>query len=520
LDKIKIILIGLDGCDFKVLKPLIEKGYLPTFSELLENGCHGTLISTLPPNTLSAWTSIFTGVNPGKHGITDLVIKENGQYKIANSSYRMVDSLWVILSRHNVEQIIINEPVTFPPEKIKGIMLTGFSTPPRERNFAYPSSIIDEIEKVSNGYETDLPPEFEIIITENKNKGFKLISKFAEKIIKTTKYLSKNYDWQLLATIITSTDRLQHYYFNNFEYISSHYKLLDNFLNEIINHETEANILIVSDHGFGPLEKCFYINTWLRDQGLLSKNQNLLHVSDKVIGITYSRLASILMKLKLYNFLAKITPTSVKHSIGEAINNYSTAIDFINSKVFYPFPFLSVSGGLFINDPNLNKNASALVKALLSITFNGENPIEHAYLRKEVLWGSYAYRGADIYLMPKYGYEISPRLVPSYLSPPSKFGIIRSGTHRPEGIFIAYGPDISRGIKLKEPLFTWDIAPLILHMLSQPIPSYMDGCVRKEIFREGSKPAISSIRYEQRTGQEWVKVRLRKLRKELLRNGS
>jgi predicted AlkP superfamily phosphohydrolase/phosphomutase len=515
LSKRKIILIGLDGCDFRILKPLIENGYLPTFSELLENGCHGTLISTLPPNTLPAWTSIFTGVNPGKHGITDFIIKENEQYKTASSYYRMVDSLWVILSRHNVEQIIINEPVTFPPEKIKGIMLTGFSTPLwGRRDFAYPASIIDEIEKVSNGYETDLPFEFEKIITENRNKGFQLISEFAEKIIKTTKYLSKNYDWQLLVSIITSTDRLQHFYFNDFEYISSHYKLLDNFLSEMINHETEANILIVSDHGFGPLRKCFYINTWLKDQGLVSENRNLLNAILFRFRMTHLRLVSMLMKLKLYNFIAKITPISVKRSI--PMDSYSTPIDFINSKVLCPV----LNGGLFINNSHLNKNISTLVKALLSITFNGENPIEHVYFRKEVLWGPYAHRGADIYLVSKHGYEISPRLVPSYLSPPLKFGDMRSGTHRPEGIFIAYGPDISRGIKLKEPLFTWDIAPLILHMLSRPIPSYMDGRVRKEIFREGSKPAISSIRYEHRTEREWVKTRLKKLRKELFRNGS
>ncbi|MCC6019139.1 MAG: alkaline phosphatase family protein [Candidatus Verstraetearchaeota archaeon] len=512
MGKEKIILIGLDGCDFRILKPLIEKGYLPTFSELLKNGCHGTLISTLPPNTLPAWTSIFTGVNPGKHGITDFIIKENGQYNIANTRYRMVDSLWTILSRRNVEQIIINEPVTFPPEKIKGIMLTGFLTPLQERrkNFAYPSSVMDEIEKVSNGYKTELPFGFEEIIAKSKDKGFQLISEVAENIIRTTKYLSKNYDWQLLATIITSTDRLQHFYFNDFEYISSHYKLLDNFLNEVISHEAEANILIVSDHGFGPLEKCFYINTWLKDQGLASENRNLLNVTLSKFGITYPKLVSMLMKMKLYNFLAKITPISVKRSI--PTDSYSATIDFINSKIIYP----SINGGLFINNPNINKDVSTLVKALLSITFNGENPIKHIYFRKEVLWGPYAYRGADIYLVPKYGYEISPRLVPLYLSPPLKFGDIRSGTHRPEGIFIAYGPDISRNIQLKEPLFTWDVAPLILHMLGLPIPSYMDGCVRKEIFREGSEPAVNFVKYEYGIGREWVKSRLNKLRKKVV----
>ncbi|MEM2146527.1 MAG: alkaline phosphatase family protein [Candidatus Jordarchaeaceae archaeon] len=514
MDRTKTILIGLDGCDFRILKPLIKNGYLPTFSELLENGCHGTLISTFPPNTLPAWTSIFTGVNPGKHGITDFVIKENGQYKIANSHYRMVNSLWAILSKHNVEQIIINEPVTFPPEKIKGIMLTGFSTPPQNRNFVHPISIMDEVDKVSHGYQPDLPFGFEKLIVEDKNRGFQLISEFAEKIIQTTKYLSRNYDWQLLVSIITSTDRLQHFYLNDSERISSHYKLLDSFLSQIINYDNQTNIIIVSDHGFGPLKKCFYINTWLKEQDLVVENQNFISAILSNFGITYSKLVSTLVKLKLYSFLAKIVPTFVKRSI--PMDSYSVPLHFTKSKVIFP----STNSGLFINSRDLNKNALTLVKALSSITFNGENPIKHIYLRKEVLWGPYAHRGADIYLMPKYGYEVSPRLVPSYLSSPSKFGNIRSGTHRPEGIFIAYGPDISRGVKLKEPLFTWDIAPLILHILNLPIPNYMDGCVRKEVFKEGSEPAVSSIKYEYRTERERVETRLKKLRKELFKNGS
>jgi predicted AlkP superfamily pyrophosphatase or phosphodiesterase len=93
LERTRIILVGLDGCDFRILQPLLEDGHLPTFSELIENGCNGALISTLSSNTLPAWTSIFTGVNPGKHGITGTVIKEGNDFKIANSSQKILGNL-------------------------------------------------------------------------------------------------------------------------------------------------------------------------------------------------------------------------------------------------------------------------------------------------------------------------------------------------------------------------------------------------------------------------------------------
>jgi hypothetical protein len=53
-------------------------------------------------------------------------------------------------------------------------------------------------------------------------------------------------------------------------------------------------------------------------------------------------------------------------------------------------------------------------------------------------------------------------------------------------------------------------------MLGLPIPSYMDGCVRKEIFREGSEPAVNFVKYEYGIGREWVKSRLNKLRKKVV----
>ena len=492
MDKTKVILIGLDGCNFRILGPLIEDGFLPTFSDLLKNGCRGTLISTLPPNTLPAWTSIFTGVNPGKHGITDFNIRERGELKAANNSYRMVDTIWAILNRSGLRQIIVNEPVTYPPEKIDGVMLTGFSTPFQNRNFAYPSAIKDEIDKVCHGYETDLPFGYEKTIATDKTKGFEIINEFAKKIYKATKYLGTNYDWDLLSVIFTSTDRLQHFYFSDSQYIRAHYQLLDGFIKKIINLEPDANTIIVSDHGFGPLKKCFYINTWLKDLHLAVAfhNKGVLNAFLSRVGLTYKKLVSTLISIKLYKPFAKIMPMSIKLNIPQS--TMDDDIDFGKSAVFSP----DTNSGLFINTSVKNPHASILRERLSSLLIDGERPIERLYMREEVVWGPYADRAADIFLVPKYGYEISQRLVPSYLSTPLTFGDIRTGTHRPKGLFLAYGPDISKEMRLKKPLFTWDITPTILHMFNLPIPNYMDGNVLKGVFKKGSCPAQKPIRYQ------------------------
>ncbi|HET7483481.1 MAG TPA: alkaline phosphatase family protein, partial [Actinomycetota bacterium] len=65
----KVLMLGLDGVTFRILDPAFEAGHMPRLRALLERGVSGILTSTVPPYTPPGWTSIFTGVNPGKHGI-------------------------------------------------------------------------------------------------------------------------------------------------------------------------------------------------------------------------------------------------------------------------------------------------------------------------------------------------------------------------------------------------------------------------------------------------------------------
>src|SRR3990172_11273772 len=76
----KVVLIGLDGGTYRVLNPLMEEGRLPNIARLLKNGSHGTLLSTIPPVTAPAWTSLLTGKNPGKHGIFNFLRMVTREY--------------------------------------------------------------------------------------------------------------------------------------------------------------------------------------------------------------------------------------------------------------------------------------------------------------------------------------------------------------------------------------------------------------------------------------------------------
>ncbi|MGH2361070.1 MAG: alkaline phosphatase family protein, partial [bacterium] len=67
----QLLIIGIDGATFDLMSPWMKAGKLPSLRRVMEEGAHGELISTTPPNSAAAWTSFMTGKNPGKHGVFD-----------------------------------------------------------------------------------------------------------------------------------------------------------------------------------------------------------------------------------------------------------------------------------------------------------------------------------------------------------------------------------------------------------------------------------------------------------------
>lgn len=81
MDK-QLMVIGLDGATFEVVKPLLKEGRLPTFAKLLNEGVQGELMSTIQPSSEQAWASFLTGKNQGKHGVFDICKQRENSYDI------------------------------------------------------------------------------------------------------------------------------------------------------------------------------------------------------------------------------------------------------------------------------------------------------------------------------------------------------------------------------------------------------------------------------------------------------
>ncbi len=135
----KVLVLGIDALDAELMEKMMDEGKLPNFSKLKDAGGYARLLSTIPPETPVAWSAAATGTNPGGYGIYDFVGRDAKTYLpklnlaqlksgITGPSY--VSSMkgtpfWKITSDNGIQTTVIRWPVTFPPDKVKGNMLSG-----------------------------------------------------------------------------------------------------------------------------------------------------------------------------------------------------------------------------------------------------------------------------------------------------------------------------------------------------------------------------------------------------------
>ena len=124
-------MLGLDGASFSVLRPLAEAGRLPNLARLMAAGAHAPLASTTPAMTFPAWTSFWTGLGPGRHGLFDFTQRVPGAYalRFANAADRDGISLARRVCDAGGSVLVLGLPATFPPEPVRGLLVAGWDAP-------------------------------------------------------------------------------------------------------------------------------------------------------------------------------------------------------------------------------------------------------------------------------------------------------------------------------------------------------------------------------------------------------
>src|SRR5947209_6438051 len=155
----RTVIFGVDGLSFRVLHPLIKRGELPNFARLQREGEEAEFISAVPAVTPPAWMSLTTGLKPAKHGVYDFWEFDTNSPTLKSRAVthrKGGKAIWNILSEYGKRVIVMNVPLTYPPEPVNGVMVSGLMTPSTSSPFTFPQVLKDELNKVFPGYLLDL----------------------------------------------------------------------------------------------------------------------------------------------------------------------------------------------------------------------------------------------------------------------------------------------------------------------------------------------------------------------------
>jgi len=542
MEKPRIFIFGLDSATWDLILPWIAQSRLPNLAQLIEQGVSGTLASAIPPLTPPAWTSFMTGKNPGKHGIFHFLEPQPGSYamRYSNAGSRRSQTIWHLLSKAGSSVGAINVPFTYPPEQVNGFQISGMDTPSEKSAFVYPPSLRTELERALGPLSLELRYLGAMNTDEKHQRALDEMELLDRQWTNVGRYLLEKHPADLMMLTYMSIDTVQHHFWHYMDpehfmhdpagaqkfgnAILSVYQRLDQAVGEFLSSlPADTVVLVVSDHGGGPVsDRVVYLNRYLAQLGLLkyreSQQSGLQGLKQKLIRNAYELLRSSLssrQKKALANLLPKL-----REGFERAYTSYEN-IDWSATKAYCsevlaspPSIWINLKGSKpagIVEQSEYEPLLKLITEKLLELKDprTGENVIPRIYRRDEVFRGPYAGEAPDLILdwWSKNAFSSSPSFPEEGHKPPL---MVRerqpmkepewAGTHRLEGILIAKGGPIKKGAKL-DGARLMDLAPTLLYLLGQKVPSDMDGRVLTDLL-EPAFLAKNPVSYDQTSGED------------------
>jgi predicted AlkP superfamily phosphohydrolase/phosphomutase len=517
----KLLVFGMDGATWEILEPLLARGDMPTLARIASEGAVGPLASTVHPHSATAWTSFLTGMNPGRHGIYDFLRRRPESYDMEVVSTRMRGgrALWRILSERGVTCGIVNVPMTYPPEKVAGYFVSGtFSADPIS-HVTYPRALAADIER-HLGHRYVVDAHLSDLTERVENDDDPILQRFLDRLLQVEQercemsvLLLQRYRPRFAVHVVTATDRAQHSFWRQREEaragsarpfhdaIEKTYRAADEALArlwEAMGEET--TVVVMSDHGGGPLARVLSIDAWLEAEGYL-KTTRPARFSPQALRRGVFRGAFRLAKRVLPRAARSRIKGGVPGARGVALRYLRAApIDWERTRAFGEGTFGSISVNVRGEEPHgcvepgaeydaLRREIRAKIESLVDPK-TGEPAVEHTYAREELYAGERLAEAPDILIVLRRGYQmVGDFLTMAHGDPSARRAVFAdaeqnrfrlNGTHTLDGVLLARGAGIAPGIRVTSARIV-DLAPTILHRFGIPPPAEMDGRIVQEL---------------------------------------
>ena len=491
----RTLLLGLDGVSFSVLDPLVDDAVVPTLEALLDRSATGPLTSQLPPWTPSAWPSLYTGVNPGKHGVYGFLSFDGYDHDVVDATDVREYALWELLDQRNLSSVVVNVPVTAPARSIDGAVIPGYVSP--EDPPGHPAGILDDVRSVTGDYSVygpmETPGEATVseIATHARSRG----DAFA--------YLVERFDPDFGFLEFQQTDTVFHRRPEDREAVECVFGAVDDAIETALEVADPDTIVIASDHGIGKYNGYeIRLNEVLRDWGYIETTtgsggmpswsviarQRLQEgkaggnpepgAAERAVmllaraGLTSQRIGRVLAPLGLADLVTGIVPTAAVRAGTERVD-FPTSGAYVRDRIELGVR-LNVEGrepSGVVAPGDYDGVRDRLIERLDGLTDPDGRPVfERVAPREAVFDGPHVEAAPDIVVVPRaFDNFLRGILMGDRFSTPRE-----PWNHKRDGIVAVSGPDIDTTASLAD-AHLFDIAPTVLSMLDVGRPKRMDG---------------------------------------------
>jgi len=283
-----VIVVGVNGMELDVIRPLLLKGDLPNLAKIIKNGAYGKLRTVDAPNCPRVYSTMFTSTTPAEHGITGFLVGGI----TANTNMLKQEPIWSMLSKNGVTVGMANVPATFPVMPVNGYMVSGMLT--RGKNCedgvlcapklseveggdaVYPPALKAELLKNVGDYYIDcerMPSAEQLRGHESEviDAWLKKVDLIREQQTKLFDYLLSNHPTDFTWFVQSCEDRTGHWLYPIAPYnvgynakinsvrpdaFPDQYIGFDKVLGSILQHvDANTYLFVVSDHGIKPLRE-------------------------------------------------------------------------------------------------------------------------------------------------------------------------------------------------------------------------------------------------------------------------
>ena len=432
----RTVVLGLDGMPYSLLQHLIADGVMPNFRGLIARGSLMSMTSVVPTVSSTAWASIATGCNPGKHGIFGFIDREPQTHDMFIPSSRTLKAeTWVdLFSRMGRRVFSMGVPTTFPPRPVNGVLISGFLAP-NLNGATYPASVASEL--ASMGYLIDIDAWQ---ARENREKFldeiFYALDRRAEAMFN---YYARE-AWDLFIAHFMDTDRLHHFLWGDVErgdavytaWFKRFYARVDEIIGELhARMYGDTLFVILSDHGFCTLRREVHLNAWLQQAGLLSYT-----VPDPV------QLRHLSPQTRCYSLLPGRFYVNARGREREGCVSMGAEYEQVRRDV--------TAGLLAMRDPD-----------------TGDRVIDRVLMREEAFWGDDLDAAPDFIAVPAPGYDLKGGFDKRVLLEPSPV----NGTHAfDDAMWFVNAPGLTC-----EDATVMDVFPTMMNLLGLACPDGVDG---------------------------------------------